>query len=179
MAQYLKISYPEVKPRRNGLKEAITYIGKCYGKLANKSGCTDKEYFKSGKKVVAKRCGRFCWSAVSCMVTTKKVKGSNARQWCYHKRIYGKAYRIIVNMLFKSPPCDKEYVAKLLNGLYQDVCDNNKNGLEIKRLCSNALMFWQKEMLGLRQGNQEFPEDVRTAAGKILREIADVDRPLP
>jgi len=176
MSQYLKISYPRLKPSSGGLKMSITYIGKHYGKLANKEGYKSRKYFKYGKKFIAKRFGSFCETAIHLMAEPKRIKNSDKKQWCYNKRIYVKAYDYIIELLFKRRFSDGVYVKELLNSLYQDACRDSNT--ELEHLCSNALLFWQKEMLDLCQFSANFSID-REDAGKILRGISEVDKPLP
>jgi len=179
MSQYLKISHPAGDSCSKGLRLSITYIGKHYGRRANREGYSDREYFRCGKNFIAKRFGAFSKTAVLLMVKPKRIKGSNVKQWCYNKRVYAGAYKYILELLLKNPASDKVYVAELLNRLYQDVYDMGENNNELARLCSNALLFWQKEMLGLHLVNSNIPSASKEEAGKILMEIAEVDRPLP
>jgi hypothetical protein len=179
MSRYLKISYPKGHSCSKGLRWAITYIGKHYGRRANIAGYTDREYFKHGRNFIAKRFGAFSKGAVLSMVKSKGIKDANARQWSYHKRIYVDAYAYIIKLLFKCPPVDMTEVAKLLEGLYQDVCNDSGKGEELERLCSNALLFWQKQMLSLYRANPNASNGSREDADKILTGIIKVDKPLP
>ena len=54
MSAYLKLDYstPSVN---DSLKVAIVYIGKHYGKNANKKGLSEKQYLNSGIKYIAKK----------------------------------------------------------------------------------------------------------------------------
>jgi hypothetical protein len=179
MAQYLKISSPVGGLRNSGLKRSIIYIGKRYGKLANRDGYKDKEYFKCGIKVIAKLCGAFCKTAILCMVEPKKTKNPDNKKWCYHKQVYGKAYGHIIRLLHKCPPSEKDIVKELLNNLYLDICKKLEKNNGLAHVCSNALLFWQKDMLGLHEIKPNVSINDRKEAGEILRKIIEVDKPLP
>jgi hypothetical protein len=181
MADYLKISYPYSLniSFSKGLKDSLTYIGRHYGKLANKEGYKGKKYLNSGIKFIAKRFGRFCGTPIRLMIEAKRIKNSNNKQWCYNKRIYGDAFGYIVELLRKRLPNDGVYVRELLNNLYRNICKESERGSELARLCSNALLFWQKEMLNLRQAGSNISDNDKGWAGKILRRIDEVDKPLP
>ena len=179
MAQYLKVSSPVGGSCNNSLKRAITYIGTRYGKLANKNGRTNKEYFKGGRDFVAKRFGAFRKTAINHMVMPKKIKNSKNRHWRYHKRIYDEAYGYIIDLLLKCPPDDKNMVKGLLDDLHQDICVKSGEGNGLARHCSNALLFWQKDMLELHKISRNISDDDKEVAGKILVKIVEVDKPLP
>ena len=181
MAEYLKISYPKGDPpRSNSLKRAITYLGKYYGKLANKNGHTDDDYFINGEIFIARKMGSHRKTAIRRMTESEKGNDPDNRQWYYHRRIYGKAYRNIVRWLRKRLIKDKEDVTKILDDLYRSICkETGERGNNLERLYSNALVFWQKDMLELFVINPITQIDDIEAAGKILGIIKEVDKPLP
>lgn len=179
MSQYIKISSLTGGSCNCNLKSVITYIGKHYGRLANKEGRKNEEYFEGGVKFIIKHCGR-SKEAVRRMIEPKKIKNSKSREWCFNKRFYGKSYAYIVKLLYKkmhhkSKPSDKAYVEELLNKLYQDVCSSLSANNKPDRLYSNALIFWQKDMLELHRINNKVSEDNNKETGKIITEITEVD----
>lgn len=111
MGAYIKISYSSTVAGKSnrGLKEAIEYIGKRYGKLANVEGLSSKRYEKAGIAYIAKRFGHFRKSAVKYMIYPKKIKNSESRQWCYNKQIYVRAYKLILGYLLDAPAKDMDY----------------------------------------------------------------------
>jgi hypothetical protein len=173
VAQYLKVSSFTGGSSNSGLKRAITYIGKCYCRRAKKN------YYEYGIKFIAKKFGRFRKNAIRRMVDPLKIKNSDAKQWCYHRQIYGKVYGQIIKLLDKSPPSDKEYVKELLHSLYQDICKNTELGSRLAHLCSDALIFWQKDMLDLQKIKSNISINDRVDVAKILKQIAEFDKPLP
>ena len=179
MAQYLKISSLKGGSCNTGLKKSIIFIGKRYGRLANKEGHSSKKYFKYGVKFIANKFGAFRKNAIFRMVKPKSIKNSNAKQWCYNKQVYGKAYGYIIKLLLRCQPKDKEYVTELLNNLYHDICKEPKIDSNLERLCSNALIYRQKEMLKLYNNNPKILNYDKEEAGKLLIKIAEFDKPLP
>ncbi len=162
------------------LKTVITFIGKRYGKLADKKDCTSKEYFKAGKKFIAKncKCGSLFKTAIDYMVSPRKIRGEESvRQWCYSKRKYAKAYWYIIKLLLNCQPEDKEYVAKLLNALYIKASED-ESGLAY--ICSNALILHQKNMLRMcRVNDKRFSKTDRELAGNMVEIIEKIDKPIP
>lgn len=180
MADYLKIYSPVGGKLNSGLKKAITYIGKHYGKLENKEGYKNKEYFKYGRKYIAKQCkGNRCETAILYMVKPDKTKNPDNRLWRYHKRIYMEAYEHIINSLRKCPPSDKDIVKELLNDIYLDICKRLGEDNKPARLCSNALLFWQKDMLDFYNNMPNVSIYYRDIAGKILSKIKNLDNVKP
>lgn len=179
MAQYVKITSDVAGSSNGALRKAIIYIGKRHGKLANKEGYSSKEYFKCGRDFIAKKCGSFKKTAILRMVEPRRIKGSKAKQWCYNKQAYGKAYSYIISLLLKCPPEDKSYISSLLNMLYQDIRKELEPGSAPERLCSNALIYWQKSMLSIHEISTNVSVDERQEAGKILSKVKAGDKPLP
>jgi len=177
IAQYLNIPSLVGGKRNEILKKAIIHIGKHYGKLANKKGCRDEQYFKCGIKYIAKsfrtrRFGipHFRRKAVSRMVNPSG-KGPE-RTWHYHKRLYAKAFEHIENLL------DNSNYDDFVETLYAKSCKNSGQGDKLERFYSNVLLFWQKNMLRTHELRQDLsPSNIE--AGKISKEIKEVDKPLP
>lgn len=172
MGAYIKISSDKAGSCNSGLKQSIVYIGKKYGRLANKEGATSKQYLKSGIAFVAKKFGRMRHNAIKYMIFPKRIKNSTKKQWNFNKQTYARAFSLIVDYLLKAAPEDKEYVYDLLNKLYQD---SSGYGDDVERICSDALIYWQKKMLSVNRNNPEIGED----AGIMLRDIERYDKPLP
>ena len=172
MAQYIKISSELATSCNTGLKKSITFIGKRYGKLAYKGGFKSNEYLKSGVRYIAKRFGRFRISAIKYMYEPKDIKGREAKEWCFNKQVYAKAYSLIVDLLLKSAPEDRNYIYDLLNQLYRESLHHDPS---IQRVCSNALIYIQKRMLSLNRNNT----CDGLASGSILRTIESNERRIP
>jgi hypothetical protein len=181
MSQYLKISNVVAGSVNSGLKQSIEYIGKHYGKLANKKGYDNNAYFKYGVKFIAKQFGRFRKNAIRYMVYPKNIKDSErCKQWCFNKQTYSQAFGYIIDKLLLCPTQDSEYVATLLNKLYETICNNSgSGGSPIERKCSNALIYWQKVMLSQEMIDNSIYQGDRKSAERILGGISEVDKPLP
>jgi len=211
MADYLKISSPNGS-RNTSLEKAIIYIGEHRALLkewrneyiekhftaANKLSEEErrkkkKEYLNCGIKIITKHLGRFRITPIRYMIEPKKkFKNLNNSLWLYHKRIYARAFKEIVDSLSDlhqiCPPSEKKALTGILEELYQLICNDQdvksteKEGLE--RLYSNTLLFWQKDMLKTRR-TKRFPKDRgdknsdNVVAGEILEQINKVDKPLP
>ena len=174
MGAYVKISYSsKITGNYNfGLRHSFVYIGRRYGKLANIEGLDDNQYLKEGIAYIAKKIGKYRKSAIKYMIYPKKIKDSINKQWCYHKQVYAKAYFLILEHLFNAPPKDMDYVYILLITLYYENC-NSKN--DVNKMCSDALLYWQKKMLYLNRNDVTDGEN----SGILLRDILKYDKMLP
>jgi len=183
MAHYLDIPSSAAGSCNKGLKAAIVYIGKRHGRLKFKEGRKTNKYFISGRNYIAGKFGALRKTAIQRMVYPENLKDPEdpkAKVWYYHKKLYWKAYRYIIRfLLLRCPLEDKEYVFTLLNELYQEVRENTKKGDELERMCSNALIYWQKSMLRTYQTNGYVSNYKREEAGILLNKIIRVDKPLP
>jgi len=192
--QYLDICSPLGESPNIVLRDSIKYIGKYFGKLANKKGCRDWQYLKSGiEYIVKKRIKSSLFKKMQSretviykMIVSKKIKNSSNRKWSYHRRIYGEAYGCIIATLFEilrndknknSGKINKDFVEinKFLNNQFQK--NNQNNNLE--PTCSNALIFDQKNMLDLHKNDPNVFKYNREDAKRILDKIIEVDMPLP
>lgn len=172
MGAYLKLDYSCSYNR--GMKKALIFIGRCYGKHKHKNVCSDNEYYNSGVKFIAKKFGRFRNNAIKYMVYPKKIKNSNNKRWCFNKQIYVRAYSMIVDCLLKSKGDDRKEVLWLLTDLF---IESKNIDPEAERVCSNALVFWQKRMLSVNSIHKD--SVTATEANTILQGIEKFDQPIP
>lgn len=172
MGAYLKLDYSCSYNR--GMRKALIYIGRNYGKHKHKNECTDYEYYNSGVEYVAKKFGRFRKNAIRYMVYPKKIKESNNKRWYFNKQIYVKAYSVIVDCLLKSKGDDRAEVLRLLTDLF---IESKIIDPQAERVCSNALIFWQKKMLSVNCIHQNNATAIE--ANTILRDIEKSDKRIP
>jgi len=201
MERYIKITSIVGGSCNANLKTAIIYIGEHkaiikewredhieehYASLKKLSEEERKKkrkaYFKFGIRIIAKGLGRLRNRAVRCMVKPEIIKGY--KRWHYNEQTYAKAFKYVIDLLelFKNkcPPNDRDYLINLIDGLYQQINNNPAlAGEELERVYSNAFLFWQKDMLNFCRNYPTSPEKDKKSAGKILRELNDVDKPLP
>jgi hypothetical protein len=189
MARYLAIDSNLGKPSNSGLRESIIYIGKHYGKLANKTSCKNEQYLECGMKYIAKHAFKakrfgilhFRKVAIRYMFKSNQIKNdSGNRRWYYHKRMYVEAYDYIIYLLLQISYDDNNFikVKEFLNNHYKDICNKLGAGKKLDPSCSNALIYWQKKMLELHISKPIVSISNRKCAGNILDKIAEVDKPL-
>jgi hypothetical protein len=175
MGQNLKVVYNTPSATNSALKDAITYVGKRRGKLANRNGYENKDYLKYGVKYIAKKFGNFNISKIKRMYLAEKIENSPNKRWIFNKRIYADAYKQIVDVLLdKECKEDTVYICELLQRLYAETQIVDP---KVSKYCSNALIYYQKEMLNLSAIDKNLENAV--SASKILKQIEDTDERIP
>jgi len=162
MGQNLKLAFNTPSLTNEGLKEALICIGKHYGKgkLANKSNHDNKYYLKRGVNYIAKKFGKFNIGNIRAMYKAKiklrKVIINDELPtneympmhiWTFNKRIYADAYYEIVQCLKKASKTDP-YIDDILQKLF---AETKKINPAVENRCSNALIYFQKEMLTINK----------------------------
>ena len=182
MAEYLMIS-SLFGYYNHGLKKALIYIGKYYGRLNRNKVYKNDKYLECGIKFVSKKFG-YKKSPIRCMIKHKKIKESdNTQVWYFHKNNFQKIYRYIVRLinklyikLCKNNICDDRlFILELMKNLLQDVNKDINENNDLSRTYSNALVLKQKNMLELYRNNYQRPENERILAGNIVDSINYLD----
>ncbi len=171
MSAYLKLDYstPSVN---DSLKVAIVYIGKHYGKNANKKGLSEKQYLNSGIKYIAKKFGRFRVNAIKTMVYSQKSFGNN-RRWAFNKQVFARAYNLIIRTVKKIDGDDKDYILRQMSEWYNKyVAIDNK----MDKSCRNIFIFWQTKMLHVNAAHPN--QEVAISATKLYNNIVENDLPI-
>ena len=102
------------------------------------------------------------------------MKNSANKQWRFNKQIYGRAYSQIVSLLLNAPIEDKEFIHDLLHRLYNETFNVDADSA---KMCSNALIFWQKRMLQINSMHND--SDIAEHSIRIYNSINKNDTPLP
>ena len=157
MSSYIKISYP-TSDVNYALKECIMYIGKKYGK-------NNKDYLKSGIAYLGKKVKGASNRAIRFMIFSKKINGSESKQWCFKKNSYRKVYRYIIYRLLKE---DKEGREKALNLLQNLYLQEKSIDSMINKKFSDILVLQQKEALIYAVDKLQFRND-KEVIEKILQ----------
>jgi len=172
MSKYTKLSAAEGIKKNNGLREALILLGKnqYHNKKRlqneNKKSLVENSYYKIGRKLIAKKFGRFNLNAINYMVYPNKKKRSleSFYYWFYHEM---QEAQIIINL-------------KKIDGQYQVESQSLINKLIDDYNCSNCVVYSDillhepKKTLDLHVNT--YSEREHNPVMQILAQIAVVDQ---